>query len=234
MLADGDKVIYTITGADQAAFRPAVADLRPYADREMYVRLVDDETGASTATYIREHPWAHLSFDHFRFHATRPFFAAEITPADITTLPPMDPVPNAGLSPADAARAMRLPPGFSVKLAASEPDVVRPIAFTLDDRGRLWVAEAHTYPVRAPEGKGRDRILILEDTNGDGTLDTPEGFHRKPQSGQRAGGRFRRRVGSARAPTLLFIPDNDGDRRARRASRRCCSTAGAFRTRTKR
>ena len=208
VLADGDKVIYTITGADQAAFRPAVVDLRPYADREMYVRLVDDETGASTATYIREHPWAHLSFDHFRFHATRPFFAAEITPADITTLPPMDPVPNAGLSPADAARAMRLPPGFSVKLAASEPDVVRPIAFTLDDRGRLWVAEAHTYPVRAPEGKGRDRILILEDTNGDGTLDRRKVFIENLNlvSGLEVGfgGVF---VGAP--PTLLFIPIND-------------------------
>ena len=112
VLVEGDKVIYTITGADQAALRPAVADLRPYADREMYVRLVDDETGASTATYIREHPWAHLSFDHFRFHATRPFFAAEIRPSDITTLPPMDPVPHAGLSGADAARAMRLPAGL--------------------------------------------------------------------------------------------------------------------------
>ena len=66
---------------------------------------------------------------------------------------------------------MTVPKGFSVTLAASEPDVVRPIAFAYDDRGRLWVAEAHTYPVRAAEGEGRDRILILEDTNGDGRLD---------------------------------------------------------------
>ena len=32
----------------------------------------------------------------------------------------------------------------------------------IDDRGRLWVAEAYTYPIRAAEGKGRDRILIFE------------------------------------------------------------------------
>jgi hypothetical protein len=61
-------------------------------------------------------------------------------------------------------------------LAASEPDVVRPISFTIDARGRLWVAEAHTYPVRAPEGQGKDRILILEDTDGDGTLDKRKVF----------------------------------------------------------
>ncbi|MES2854837.1 MAG: hypothetical protein V4692_03185, partial [Bdellovibrionota bacterium] len=41
----------------------------------------------------------------------------------------------------------------------------------LDARGRLWVVEGHTYPVPAPEGQGRDRILIFEDTDGDGTLD---------------------------------------------------------------
>ena len=58
---------------------------------------------------------------------------------------------HAGLSAADAAKAMTVPKGFTVKLAAAEPDVVQPIAFTLDDRGRLWVAEAYTYPVRAPK-----------------------------------------------------------------------------------
>ena len=41
----------------------------------------------------------------------------------------------------------------------------------LDDRGRLWVAEAYSYPRRAPEGQGKDRILIFEDTDGDGKFD---------------------------------------------------------------
>ena len=39
-------------------------------------------------------------------------------------------------------------------LFAGEPDVKQPIAIALDDRGRLWVAEAYTYPRRAPEGCG--------------------------------------------------------------------------------
>ena len=68
----------------------------------------------------------------------------------------MDPIKHAGLSAADAAKAMTVPKGFTVTLAAAEPDVVRPIAFALDDRGRLWVAEAHTYPVRArPKARAR-------------------------------------------------------------------------------
>ena len=209
VLAAADQVIYTISGADQAMLRPAVVDLRNYADQNIRIRLVDDETGASTAVYIKEHPWAHITFDHFRFHDMRPYFPAEITPADMSVLPPMDPVPHAGLSPLDAARAMTVPKGFSVKLAASEPDVVRPVAFAFDDRGRLWVAEAHTYPIRAPEGEGRDRILILEDTNGDGSLDRRSVFieHLNLVSGIEVGFGG---VWVGAAPNLLFIPVAEG------------------------
>src|SRR5690606_39025948 len=42
--------------------------------------------------------------------------------------------------------------------------------------GRLWVVEGHTYPTPAPEGQGKDRILIFEDTDGDGTLDSRKVF----------------------------------------------------------
>ncbi len=42
----------------------------------------------------------------------------------------------------------------------------------IDDRGRVLVAGAYEYPVRgAAEGKGRDRILIFEDADGDGKFD---------------------------------------------------------------
>ena len=71
---------------------------------------------------------------------------------------------------------MTLPEGFSVTLAASEPEIIKPIAFTLDWRGRLWVVESHVYPVRAPEGQGKDRIYIFEDTDGDGKLDSKKVF----------------------------------------------------------
>ena len=39
-----------------------------------------------------------------------------------------------------------MPPGFSVQVAAAEPDVQQPIAMAIDDRGRLWIAEAYAYP----------------------------------------------------------------------------------------
>ena len=210
--AETNRPLYSISGADQRTLRPAVVDLSSHLGKNIFVRLVDDEAGAPTATYIKEHPWAHINFDHFRFHESKPLFVNEITPADITTLPPVDPVTHAGLSPKAAAPAMSVPKGFSVTLAASEPQVVRPIAFAYDDRGRLWVAEAHTYPVRAPEGQGRDRILIFEDTNGDGRLDRRkifiENLNLLSAIEVGFGGVW---VGAA--PYLLFIPVEAGEDR---------------------
>jgi hypothetical protein len=92
--------------------------------------------------------------------------------ADDTTAKPL----AEGLQPLEAAKAMTVPEGFRVKLAAGEPQVHQPIAFTIDRRGRLWVAEAYTYPIRAEEGQGLDKIIILEDTTGDGVLDSRKVF----------------------------------------------------------
>ncbi len=73
---------------------------------------------------------------------------------------------------ADAAAKMKLPPDFKVTLFAGEPDVVQPIAFTFDDRGRMWVVECLMYPKWSQDGKGgKDRVVILEDTDGDGKHD---------------------------------------------------------------
>ncbi len=78
---------------------------------------------------------------------------------------------NEGLLPHEAAAAMTVPEGFSVQLAAGEPMIHQPVAMAFDHRGRLWIVEAHTYPIRAPEGEGKDNIVILEDTDSDGVFD---------------------------------------------------------------
>jgi putative membrane-bound dehydrogenase-like protein len=76
------------------------------------------------------------------------------------------------LEPAESLRRMRVPEGFEVKLFAAEPDIINPISFTVDERGRLWVVECYEYPKRTPKGKKpRDRIKILEDTTGSGRAD---------------------------------------------------------------
>src|SRR5438128_1420239 len=76
------------------------------------------------------------------------------------------------LKPEESLARLHVPPGFEVQLFAAEPDIINPIAFTIDERGRLWVVECYEYPKRTPPGqKPRDRIKILEDTTGTGKAD---------------------------------------------------------------
>jgi mono/diheme cytochrome c family protein len=79
------------------------------------------------------------------------------------------------LSPADAMKTFYMPPGYHVELVASEPLVQDPVAMDWDASGRLWVVEmpgfvqdlATVEPNPAPIG----RVVVLEDTNHDGTMD---------------------------------------------------------------
>jgi putative membrane-bound dehydrogenase-like protein len=76
------------------------------------------------------------------------------------------------LKPAESVARMKVADGFEVKLFAAEPQVINPIAMTVDEKGRVWVVECYEYPKRTAKGKmTRDRILILEDTKGDGVCD---------------------------------------------------------------
>jgi putative membrane-bound dehydrogenase-like protein len=108
----------------------------------------------------------------------------------------------------DAAARMTVPPGFKVTLFAGEPDLVQPIAFSFDDRGRLWVVENHSYPDW--KAKPEDRVLIFEDKDGDGTFDVKTVFWDKGQnlSGINLGYGG---VWLCSTPNLIFIPDKDGD-----------------------
>src|SRR5439155_17755233 len=76
------------------------------------------------------------------------------------------------LAPEESQTKFHVPKGFEVRLFASEPEVVNPVAMTWDERGRLWVLELYEYPKGAPKGqKGSDRIKILEATDADGKAD---------------------------------------------------------------
>lgn len=115
-----------------------------------------------------------------------------------------------GQSPADALKSMQLPGGFKAELIAAEPDLVQPMAFTFDERGRIWVVEGNSYPQPREVGKGQDRIKILEDQDGDGSFETKkifcEGLNLVSGIELGFGGVW---VGAA--PYLLFIP-RDGDK----------------------
>ena len=77
------------------------------------------------------------------------------------------PIPD----PEEERKTFVLPEGFEVNLFAADPKLHKPIQINFDPRGRLWVAASEVYPQIAPGQKATDKILILEDTGGDGTAD---------------------------------------------------------------
>ena len=98
---------------------------------------------------------------------------------------------------------------------ASEPEITQPMAFCWDDRGRLWVAENRDYETRRTgfSADGNSRILILEDEDGDGIMDSKRVFMENiPFPAAIAWGFNGLWLGAP--PNLLFVPDRDGDDKA--------------------
>jgi len=119
---------------------------------------------------------------------------------------------SAPLSAEEAAATMQAPEGFRVSVFATEPDVQNPIAMAWDARGRLWIAENHTYaerPLRM-EARLRDRVIVFADRDRDGRADERKVFLDDLQQITSV------EVGLSGVwllcpPRLLFVPDRDGD-----------------------
>ncbi len=120
-----------------------------------------------------------------------------------------DKPPGPALSPTEAIAKMTVPEGFTVELVAAEPDIVNPVAMTFDEKGRVWITESLEYPRQEP-GPGRDRVKVLEDTDGDGAADTftifADGLNIPSGIAVGHGG-----VWVANSPDILFYPDADRD-----------------------
>ena len=178
--ADDGTVLFTASGTDAEEMVVASADLPEQVGKLLFVRIVDAAEGH----------WGHVNFDDLREHAQSQR--------------------TGGFAATEAAARMTVPEGFRVQAFAAEPDVRQPIAMCLDDRGRVWVAEAFSYPQRQPEGQGKDRLVVFTDRDGDGTVDERTVFcdDLNLVSGIAVGfgGVF---VGAA--PHLLFVPDANAD-----------------------
>jgi len=121
---------------------------------------------------------------------------------------------QAPLEPEASQRRLVVPNGFRAELFAAEPEIQKPICMAWDHEGRLWIAESVDYPNTKNEDKtGRDRIRILEDTDGDGRADRftlfAEGLNIPTSLTFSNGG-----VIVHQAPDTLFLKDTDGDDRA--------------------
>ncbi len=205
-IADASKgeVLYRTSGDDTEELKRVSVDLTKHVGKSITIRLVDQHVGG----------WGHLNFDDFLFHAEKPKVSVRAKALV------QDEYKFSGQKPEDAARNMTVPPGFSVSLFAGEPDIHQPIAFCFDDRGRLWVVEAFVYPKRLPfdgpllpeaERRRGDRILILEDADGDGKFDKRtvflEGLNLVSGIEYGFGGLW---VGAA--PYFMFIPILENDK----------------------
>ncbi|MGE3172530.1 MAG: PVC-type heme-binding CxxCH protein [Planctomycetota bacterium] len=118
------------------------------------------------------------------------------------------------LSPGESQKLAQVPPGMTLQLFASEPDIVDPIHIAWDHRGRAFVTETVDYPNNLQQGDlGHDRITICEDTDGDGRADRftrfAEGLSIPTSIAFCRGG-----VLCTNGGELLFLADTDGDDRA--------------------
>ena len=121
------------------------------------------------------------------------------------------------LSGQDAIAKFKMAPGYKIELFASEKefaDLEKPVQLSFDNKGRLWVATMPTYPHWKPgDNKPNDKIIILEDTNGDGKADKqttfaeglhiPVGFEIAPEG-----------VYVSQGTNLILFTDTDGDDKA--------------------
>lgn len=119
------------------------------------------------------------------------------------------PIPDAE----EERKTLVLPEGFEVNLFAADPGIHKPIQINFDPQGRLWVAASEVYPQIAPGQKANDKILILEDTNGDGVSDKTtvfaDGLLIPTGVEPGDGGAY-----VANSTELLHLKDTDGDGKA--------------------
>lgn len=123
---------------------------------------------------------------------------------------------NKFMSPENEYKSFDIDPRFEVNLFASEeefPELACPIHMKWDNKGRLWVSTSTTYPHIYPGQEQSDKLIILEDTDGDGKADKCTTFADDlhiPLAFEFGDGG----VYVSDQPNLLFIKDTDGDGKA--------------------
>ncbi len=168
--------------------------------------------------------WTHLAVPLLGASLTVPFFSWRSTFAQVAGTEPNrgGTIDLRATDPDYALSQLKVAEGYEVSLFASEKDfpaLAKPVAMSFDAKGRLWVATIPSYPQWDPtqrEADGKtprmpdDKILILEDTDGDGKADSCKVFADKLhlpigfEFGM--GGAF-----VSAQPNLLFLKDTDGD-----------------------
>ncbi|MDH3583226.1 MAG: HEAT repeat domain-containing protein, partial [Phycisphaerae bacterium] len=117
--------------------------------------------------------------------------------------------------PVKQQASFKVAEGFEVNLFAADPMIANPIQMNWDERGRLWVATSPIYPHIVPGAKADDKVIVLEDTDGDGRADRrtvfAEGLLIPTSVLPGDGGAY-----VANSTQLLHLADTDGDGKADR------------------
>jgi putative membrane-bound dehydrogenase-like protein len=120
--------------------------------------------------------------------------------------------------PENAVRNLTITEGVEAQLFASEPIMTNPTNIDVDERGRVWVCEAYNYRnaiTGSPAKKEGDRILILEDTNGDGKADKNTVFYQGAEIESPLGiWVMGNQVIVSQSPYVWLFTDENGDDKA--------------------
>ncbi|MDC0304918.1 sorbosone dehydrogenase [bacterium] len=115
--------------------------------------------------------------------------------------------------PIKQAAAFNLPEGMEIQLVASDPMIAKPVQMNFDSKGRLWLVSSGMYPHIVPGAEENDKVLILEDTNGDGVADKrtvfADNLHIPTAVLPADGGAY-----VANSTEIIFLKDTDGDGKA--------------------
>ncbi len=127
---------------------------------------------------------------------------------------------NAKHLPQNALKGLVVTEGLEVKTMATEPMLKNPTNIDVDDRGRVWVCEAYNYRPAIngnPTNALGDRIMILEDKNGDGVADTAKVFYQGPELNAPLGiAVLGNKVIVSQSPYVWIFYDDNGDDKADR------------------
>ncbi|MBC7892429.1 MAG: dehydrogenase, partial [Sphingobacteriaceae bacterium] len=120
--------------------------------------------------------------------------------------------------PENALKGLAVASGLEVRTVATEPMLQNPTDIDVDERGRIWVCEAYNYRPAIngnPTNPKGDRILILEDTNGDGKADLSKVFYQGPEVNAPLGIHvLGNRVIVSQSPYVWLFTDENGDDKA--------------------
>ncbi len=120
--------------------------------------------------------------------------------------------------PENALVGIKMADGLEVKTFATEPMLMNPTDIEVDARGRVWVLEAYNYRPAItgnPTKKEGDRIVILEDKDGDGKADESKVFYQDASLNAPLGIAVLGNVAIvSQSPYVWKLTDTDGDDKA--------------------